>query len=314
MKILVTGGAGFIGNHLVNALIKRKNRVVVVDNLSTGVRENINPKAKFYKADITDFSRMNKIFGVEKPEIVFHLAAQADARKSIRNAREDIEINILGSLNVIELSIKNKVKKFIFSSSGGAIYGDTENRPTIEENSEYPLSPYGISKLTIDKYLNYYHKTLGLHFVSLRYANVYGPKQNSKGEFGVVAIFIDRMLSGEAPVINGSGAQTRDYVFIDDIVRANILALEHFEKNGIFNVGTGVETSLLELFKNINNYFGENKFKRFHTSLKLGEQESSCLDCSKIKKELKWKPEIEFPEGIKRTFEWLKEQKINLNQ
>lgn len=305
MKILATGGAGFIGSHVVDKLVEKGHRVFVLDNLSTGKRENINAQAEFIEADITDFAKIEKVFAENKFDVVFHLAAQIDVRKSVADPVFDAETNILGSVNLIELSRKYDIKKFIFSSTGGAIYGDTQNRPTPEDCPEWPLSPYGIAKLSADKFLHYYHEVHGLKYISLRYGNVYGPRQNPHGEAGVVAIFLNKMLEGVQPVIFGDGAQTRDYVFADDVARANLLALENFEKVGIYNVGTGIETSVNDLFRKINGHF-KGKFQEIHGPAKLGEQKTSCLSCAKIEKDFGWKPEISFEEGIKMTFDWFK--------
>lgn len=307
MKILVTGGAGFIGSHIVDALIKKGCEVAIVDNLSTGQKENINPKAKFIEADLVDFEQIAKIIAKEKPEIIYHLAAQMDVRKSVADPIFDAKNNILAGYNLIKLANENKIKKFIFSSTGGATYGDTQNRPTMETEKEWPLSPYGIAKLSIDKYLNYYNQVFGLKYISLRYANVYGPRQNPHGEAGVVAIFINKMLRKEEPTINGDGKQTRDYVFVKDVVKANILALEKIDSIGIFNVGTGKETSVNELFAQINANFG-NKFKEIHGEAKPGEQKTSCLNFSKINKEFGWKPEYDLSSGIKETFKWFQKK------
>jgi UDP-glucose 4-epimerase len=310
MKILVTGGAGFIGSHVVDKLIERENEVVVVDNLSTGKKENLNPKASFYELNI-ESEKLRDVFEKEKPEAVFHLAAQIDVRKSTESPIEDGKTNILGSLNVIENFIKiNKDldslhKKIIFTSTGGAIYGDASIVPTPESYPEWPLSPYGIAKLSIDKYLNYYHKVLGLNFVSLRLGNVYGPRQNSKGEAGVVAIFCDKMLSGESPVINGSGEQTRDFVYVKDVVRAQILALESNE-NGFFNVGTGKESNINIIFRELKELISP-EFKEIHGPSKPGEQKRSCLDSSKIKEKFGWELRYSLKEGLKETVNWFKE-------
>jgi UDP-glucose 4-epimerase len=303
MKILVTGGAGFIGSHITDALVKKKHQVLIVDNLSSGFRKNINPKARFTKADLTNHRKIEEIVKKEKPEAIFHLAAQIDVRKSVADPLFDAENNILAGINLINLCHKYKVKKIIFSSTGGAIYGDTKNRPTSEKEAEWPLSPYGIAKLSIDKYLNYYHLVHGLNFTSLRYANVYGPRQNPHGEAGVVAIFMNKMLRGEQPVINGPGKQTRDYVFVGDVVNANLLALKNFEKTGIFNVGTGKETNVNQLFREINKHFG-GKFNEEHGTAKIGEQKTSCLNYAKIRKDFGWTQKIELTEGIRKTFEW----------
>ncbi len=306
MKILVTGGAGFIGSHLIDALIKKNHRVFVIDNLSTGFKKNVNPKAKFHKTDLTDHKKIEAIIKKGKPEVIFHLAAQIDVRKSVADPVFDANSNILAGINLIKLASQYKVKKFIFSSTGGAIYGDTKNRPTGEKESEWPLSPYGIAKLTIDKFLNYYREIHGLNSVSLRYGNVFGPRQNPHGEAGVVAIFLNKMFRGEQPVINGDGRQTRDYVFVEDVVNANLLALKNFQKTGIYNVGAGKETDVNQLFREINRHFGD-KFKESHGSAKIGEQKASCLSFAKIKKNFGWSPKTNFPNGIRKTFEWFRE-------
>lgn len=225
--ILVTGGAGFIGSHLVDRLVKEKYRVVVVDNLSTGKRKNLNPVAKFYKVDLRNKNALERIFQKEKPKDVFHLAAQIDLRKSVEDPVKDAQINILGSLNLIQCFLQNpnfkpRFSKFIFSSTGGAMYGEAKTIPTAENFPACPFSPYGVVKLSVEHYLDYYRKIFGLNFVSLRYSNVYGPRQNSKAEAGVVAIFCRQILSGDQPIINGSGRQTRDFVYVDDVVEANI--------------------------------------------------------------------------------------------
>lgn len=306
MKILVTGGAGFIGSHVTDKLILAGHKVTILDNLSTGQKSNINTKAKFIKADISNFSAIKKTLKQIRPEIIYHLAAQIDVRKSVADPVSDARINILSSINLIDQASKNGVKKFIFSSTGGAIYGDTSIRPTPENHPEFPLSPYGIAKMTIDKHLFYHQKIHELKFISLRYGNVYGPRQNPHGEAGVVAIFLNKMLEGNQPIINGPGKQTRDYVYVDDVARANVLALKKINKVGIYNVGTSRETSVNHLFGQINLHF-EKRFKKMHGPAKKGEQKTSCLDYGKIKKELGWKPEIDFKSGINKTFEWFKE-------
>lgn len=247
MNILVTGGAGFIGSHVVDVLIEKGHRVSVIDDLSTGSKDNLNPKATFYKRSIND--NISEIFEKEKPEVVFHLAAQIDLRKSVNETIFDANTNIIGALNVLENMKKFEGKKIIFSSTA-AVYGDDVKVPTNESEKEQPQSPYGIAKLSIEKYLSFYKRVHDIDFVVLRYANVYGPRQNSKGEAGVVAIFINKILSKEQPIINGSGLQTRDYVYVKDVVKANMLAFEN-DASGIFNVGTGIETNVNEVFKKI---------------------------------------------------------------
>ena len=305
MKIIITGGAGFIGSHIADRLIAKGAAVTVIDNLSTGFESNINASAKFIRADITDFKNIEKIFIDERPDIIYHLAAQIDVRKSVSDPMFDAQTNIMGTLNLINLSAAHKIKKFIFSSTGGAIYGDTDIRPTPESHPEWPLSPYGIAKLTADKFLNYYNEISGFKYVSLRYGNVYGPRQNPHGEAGVVAIFLNKMLKNEQPVINGDGNQTRDYVYVEDVVKANILALENenIDKVGIYNVGTSVEISVNDLFKEINKNF-DNKYRDVHGPAKLGEQKTSCLSFEKIKKDMNFIPKTDFSEGIKKTYEW----------
>jgi len=300
MKFLVTGGAGFIGSHLVDRLIKEGHKVAVIDNLSTGRKENLNPKAKFYKIDICSY-RISQIFKKEKPEVVFHYAAQIDVRKSVKDPVEDAKINILGTLNILENCKKYNIRKVIFASTGGAIYGDADIVPTPETYPELPLSPYGIAKLTIEKHLSYYYKVFGLPYVSLRLANVYGPRQNSKGEAGVVAIFCDKMLSKKQPIINGDGKQTRDFVFVDDVVEANISALKK-DKVGIFNIGTARETDVNTLFKKLRE-LTDSKCAKIHGPTLPGEQKRSCLDYSEAKRELGWQPKYSLDKGLKKTVE-----------
>ena len=311
MKILITGGAGFIGSHLQDRLIKEGHRVVIVDNLSTGKKENLNPRAKFYKADICG-SKISQIFKKEKPEIVFHFAAQINVRKSVEDPIEDAKINILGSLNIIQSfchlsSVISHKSKIIFASTGGAIYGDADIVPTPESYPEYPLSPYGIEKLIVDKYLNYYYKTFNLPYISLRLGNIYGPRQNSKGEAGVIAIFSDKMLAGGQPIINGSGNQTRDFVYVDDVVEASTLALKE-NKVGVFNIGTAKETDVNTIFKKLKELTGSN-CKIVHGSAMPGEQKRSCLDFKKAKRELKWSPKYDLENGLKKTIDWFLRQK-----
>ncbi len=299
-KILVTGGAGFIGSNLVEALVKRGEEVVVIDNLAFGKLENLNSKAKFYQVDIQDYPRLKEVFEHEKPEVIFHLAANIDLRRSVLEPIMDADINIIGSLNLLELARELKVKKFIFSSSG-AVYGDIEI-PNNEEQLPKPVAPYAISKLVLEKYLDFYEKNYGLNWVALRYANIYGPRQNSKGEAGVISIFLDKMLKNEQPIIFGSGENTRDYTFVEDVVNANIIVWE--KGQGVYNVSTCHETSTLEIFNKLNSFF-DNKFSRKHIEAKAGEIARACLDNSRLKS-LGWNPETDLDSGIKKTYEWFK--------
>lgn len=301
MKILVTGGAGFIGSHVVDAYITAGHDVVVVDNLSTGRKSNLNKKAVFYDCDITDEKKLLEIFHKEKPEIVNHHAAQMNVRKSVENPLFDAQVNVLGLLNVLSCSTAVGVSRFIFISSGGAIYGEPSLIPTPENVEIKPLSPYGLAKYVGEQYVQLYHRLYGLPFVILRYANVYGPRQNAEGEAGVISIFIDAMKKNQKPVIFGSGKQTRDYIHVADIVSANILALERGE-NQIFNIGTGKETSVLEIFTNLKNKFSFSDSCVFAPE-KKGEVSRSCLDSTLAKKILQWEAQISLPQGLALTLE-----------
>jgi len=304
-KIIITGGCGFIGSHLTDKLIEKGHQVVVIDNLSTGKKENLNPKAKFYELDVCD-SKISQIFQEEKPETVFHLAAQIDVRESVKDPIENAKINILGTLNILENCREIGVKKFIFVSSGGAIYGDTDIIPTPEINSENPESPYGIAKLTVEKYLYFYKKSFGLDYVALRLANVYGPRQNSEGEGGIIAIFCDKMLKNEQVIINGDGKQTRDFVYVYDVVEVALLTIES-KKDGVYNIGTGKETNINEIFEEIKE-LTDSSCEKIHRPAKPGEQKRSCLDCSKAEKELNWQPKHNLEKGLKETINWFKNE------
>ena len=304
-KILVTGGAGFIGSHLVDALINKKHRVVVVDDLSVGRRANVNSKAGFIKLAIQD-KKLKTVFSSNKFDFVFHLAAQKNVRVSVEDPVFDAKVNILGSVNLLEQCRKYNIKKFIFASTGGAIYGDTLSIPTLETHSEDPISPYGVAKLAIDKYLHYYHTVFGLQYVSLRLANIYGPRQDPEGEAGVVAIFFDRILKNRQPVINGHGRQTRDYVFVDDTVQVGLLSLRTSVK-GIYNIGTAKETSVNGLFTHIKKV-SNSKFSQKHGPALAGEQQRSCLSAKKFKQQTNWSPSINLSNGLLLTYKWFQEQ------
>jgi UDP-glucose 4-epimerase len=305
MKVLVTGGAGFIGSHLVDRLIQEGHEVVVVDNLSTGKRRNLNRAARFFKLDIQSW-RLERVFRNERPNLVMHLAAQMDVRKSVEDPIFDAQVNVLGMLNVLQQAIKHGVRKVVFSSSGGAIYGEQEVYPAPESHITRPLSPYGISKLCGEQYLSYYQRVSGLQIVSLRYANVYGPRQDPDGEAGVVAIFIQKLLNNEQAVVNGNGRQTRDFVYVEDVVEAN-LAVMGQEIQGTYNVGTGEETSINDLLRILVTHTSST-YKEVHGPAKSGEQVRSVIDSAKLRQELSWEPRTELSEGLKRTVDYFRER------
>ncbi len=309
-KVIVTGGAGFIGSNLVDLLIEKGFEVVIIDNLSTGKEKNLNLRAKFYKTDLSKFQDIREIFEKERPLFVFHLAAKINVRESIKNPLENAQQNILNTLNLLELSREFKVNHFVFSSTGGAIYGDGVEVPTSEKALAFPISPYGCSKYSVEKYLIAYNKLFGLKFTSLRYANVYGPRQNPEGEAGVISIFIQKMFTAQNPTIFG-GIQTRDFVYVKDVARANILALQD-KKSRIYNVGTGKETDIIEIFNRLNKYFKE-KFIPEYKPLISGEQKRSCLSYEKIKKTLNWSPQTNLTEGLNNTYCWFLKQRSSQN-
>jgi UDP-glucose 4-epimerase len=280
--------------------------VTIIDNLSTGVESNINKKAKFYKVDIRS-TIIDKIFEKTKPDVLCHHAAQIDVRKSTDDPIFDAEVNIIGCLNLLNACVWHKVKKVIFASTGGAIYGEQDYFPADEKHPANPLCPYGVTKLTTEKYLHFYRETYGLNFVSLRYANVYGPRQNPFGEAGVVAIFTERLLAGKKAVINGNGKQTRDFVFVEDVVESNLLALK-YQKSDIFNIGTGTETDINTIFRLLKKLTG-SKQKEIHAPPKPAEQQRSVLDFSRARKLLKWKPRNTLQQGMAKTVNFFQQMK-----
>ena len=304
MKILVTGGAGFIGSHVADAFIDQGHEVVIVDNLSMGRMENVNPRAKFVKMNIQD-AEIVELFEKEKFDVVNHHAAQMDVRLSVADPIFDANNNILGTINLLQAAVKNGVKKFMFISSGGAIYGEHDYFPADEEHPTRPLSPYGITKLTGEKYIHFYHHVYDLNFVILRYANIYGPRQSPTGEAGVVAIFSSRMLNGGQTTVNGDGLQTRDYVFVGDVVNANLKALD-YDSNDYFNIATGIETDVNELFHQLNHLTNANA-KDIHGPAQPGEQLRSVLNIQKAKKLLNWIPQVSLNEGLAQTVEFFKQ-------
>ncbi len=306
MNILVTGGAGFIGSNAADRFIREGHQVIVVDNLITGKLKNLNPKAKFYKIDIRNREGLESIFKENKIDIINHHAAQMDVRKSVDDPIYDADVNILGSLNLLQLAVKHKIKKFIFASTGGAVYGEQDYFPADEKHPQNPLSPYGISKLALEKYLYFYKTTYNLNHTILRYANVYGPRQDPHGEAGVVAIFAKKILKGEPPIINGDGGQTRDYTFVEDVVEANVLSVKN-EINGIYNIGTGIETSVNELC-NIMLKISGTDIKPIHGPAKMGEQRRSVISYNKINTEYKWTPKYSLKDGLSKTIRFFENE------
>lgn len=304
MKILVTGGAGFIASHITDALVNEGHQVVVFDDLSSGFEKNINPKAKFVKGNICDKELVEKLFSEEKFDLVNHHAAQMDVRRSVKDPAFDANTNIIGTINLLQNAVKYKVKKFMFASTGGAVYGEQVYFPADENHSTQPRSPYGISKLAVEKYLYFYSAEYGLNYTILRYANIYGPRQNPFGEAGVVAIFSTKLLKGEQPVINGSGEQTRDYVFVGDVVKANLLTLND-TANDIYNVGTGIETNVNQLFHKLNSIIKANKEEK-HGPAAPGEQMRSVITSEKLFKKFGWKPSTNLDEGLKLTVDFFR--------
>jgi len=301
---LVTGGAGFIGSYIVDSLILRGLNVIVIDNLSTGQKENLLHKdVVFIEDDIKNKEMVEHVFELHKPRFVFHLAAQISVSKSVREPIFDAETNIMGTINLLDAAQKNKTEKFIFSSTGGAMYGDNPDTiPTTEKATEKPATPYGIAKLAGERYLDFYHKEFGLRYTVLRYANVYGPRQNPYGEAGVVAIFTERMIKGEPITINGDGGYIRDYVYVEDVSNANMLAMEN-GKEGIFNIGTGQGTDVVELFqltKRINHYNLEAQYG----PERPGDLRKSILNASMAEKELNWKPHFNLEQGLIQTHDY----------
>ena len=298
-RILVTGGAGFIGSHVADQLLESGHEVAVVDNLSTGRREFVPAQAQFFHYDINS-PEATELIRSWCPEVLVHHAAQMNVRFSVADPVADARENILGSLNLLQASVQAKVKKIIFASTGGAIYGDEAPIPAKETDSPWPESPYGIAKLAVEHYLRYYQREHGLTAICLRYANVYGPRQNGQGEAGVVAIFIEKFLAGAQPIINGDGLQTRDFVYVGDVVAANLQAL-HYPQSGTFNIGTGRETDILTIYLRLQE-IANSPLGPTHGPAKPGEQRRSALDSTLALEQLGWKPSVPLEEGLSRTF------------
>ncbi|OGC07456.1 UDP-glucose 4-epimerase [candidate division WOR-1 bacterium RIFOXYA2_FULL_36_21] len=306
MKIVVTGGAGFIGSNVVDTYVEAGHEVLIIDNLSTGKEENLNTKANFEKIDIRD-KKVHDIISSFSPDVINHIAAQIDVRKSLSDPVFNAEVNELGMLNILETAVKTKAKKLLFSSTGGAIYGEIKEKDGADEgHPQEPISPYAITKRAGELYLYAYHVNYGLNYTVLRYGNVYGPRQDPLGEAGVNAIFCGKMLKGEIPTIYGDGKQLRDYLFVKDVAQINLIALKKGD-NTTYNIGRGIGISVNELFKHLKellNFTGE----AIYASPRAGELFRSVLNCKKAERELGWKAEVDIRKGLELTLHWYKEK------
>ncbi len=303
-KILVTGGAGFIGSHVVDLFVSHGYEVVIVDDLSTGRASNLNPAAKFYQTDIRD-PKIREVFEVERPDFISHHAAQMDVRRSVAQPLFDADVNILGSINLIECAKEFNVKHFVYISTGGAVYGEPETLPCDEMHPINPICQYGASKHTVEHYLYMYNVNYGLQYTVLRYPNVFGPRQDPHGEAGVVAIFTGKMLDNEPVTINGDGEQTRDFVFVRDCARANLLAVTVDHAPGIYNIGWGRPTSINEIFTNLVKITSSTHPVSYGPA-KVGETRHIYLDASKANRDLGWSPTLSLEEGLRETVEYFR--------
>jgi UDP-glucose 4-epimerase len=303
VKILVTGGAGFIGSHITDALIENGHAVVVIDDLFTGHKENVNPKARFLKMDVRD-PELIRLFEEERFDIVNHQAARGNVRASMEDPMVYADVNVRGGVNLLECSRKCGVRKFIYSSTGGCVYGELQYLPADERHPIAPRDPYGASKASFELYLPVYEANYGLKYTIFRYPNIYGPRQDPLGEAGVISIFTGQLLRGIQPVINGDGEQERDYVFVEDVARANLMALRHGD-NDVFNLGWGIGTSVNTLFHHLRDIL-QSDMREVHGPPKLGEVRRSCLNAEKVKRLLGWEPQVKLEEGLKRTVDYFR--------
>jgi UDP-glucose 4-epimerase len=307
-KFLVTGGAGFIGSNVVDELIKMGNVPIVVDDLSTGNKVNLSSNVIFYECDVRNKAELEKVFQAERPKYLIHTAAQISVSKSVREPFYDAEVNIMGMINLLDLSVKYGIEKFVFSSSGGVMYGeDPKIYPTPESVCPDPLSPYGIAKLSCEKYLKFYQKEFGLRYTALRYGNVYGPRQNPDGEAGVIAIFAKKMLRGEQVTINGDGEYIRDYIYVKDVVEANLKAIEFGDGESI-NIGTGTGKSVNDVFKTLKSRINY-ALDPVYGPARSGDLRKSILENSKAKHILRWEPSYDFERGISETVSYFEGRK-----
>ncbi|MHB8170324.1 MAG: SDR family oxidoreductase [Thermincolia bacterium] len=304
MKILITGGAGFIGSHIADRLISDGHEVVVVDNLSTGNIRHIRPECQFYQLDITDVA-LEEVFAKERPHIVIHHGAQIDVQKSLENPVLDASVNIIGTVNILNCCVKYEVGKVIYASSA-AVYGVPQYLPIDENHPVGPISNYGISKHTPEQYLKVYQEMFGLNYTVLRYANVYGPRQGVKGEGGVICIFANKFLAGQAPLIFGDGSQTRDFVYVGDVVKANLVALEKGD-GGIFNIGTGVQATVNELFGQFKLLLG-GSIEAVYEPPRVGDIRDSVFDISWAMEVMGWQPEWSLEDGLRETVKYYQER------
>ena len=305
MRILLTGGAGFIGSWVAEKYLKEKHEVLIYDNLSSGIVKNLPQDAEFIEGDIRDFSMLEETFKNFKPEVINHHAAQINVRVSVDDPVFDAETNIIGSINLLQLSVKYNINKFIFASTGGALYGEPAIIPADESSEKLPLSPYGTSKLCVENYLNYYKNIYNLDFVALRYSNVYGERQNPHGEAGVVAIFCENILNGKGCKVFGNGEQTRDFVHSDDVANANLLSLD--TASGFYNIGTSVSTSVNDIVTKLKDFSGVD-FKVDYLPAIPGEVNHISLDNKLAEKVLGWSPMLSFDDGLNRTWNWFKKK------
>jgi len=306
MRILVTGGAGFIASHVADAYIAAGHSVAIIDDLSRGRLQNVNPAAHFYRGDVQDSNFVDAVFAQERPEVINHHAAQMDVRRGVREPLFDASVNILGSLNLLQAAVKHGARHVIYISTAGAAYGEPQQLPVNEDYPINPITPYGISKHTVEHYLFTYSFLYGVTYVVLRYGNVYGPRQSSQGEAGVFAIFAEQMLAGIQPVIYGDGTKVRDYVFIEDVVKANVAALERGYGH-IFNIAGGVETTDGEVFQMVRNLLGKSTVQPRYVARRPGEIDRIVLDISKAKNLLGWVPQVSLSEGARKTVDYFRE-------
>lgn len=301
---LVTGGAGFIGSHLVDRLLSLGYRVVVIDNLSSGKLKNLNPAASFHHTDITQPASA-EVFQIEQPDFVFHLAAQTSVSYSTRDPVKDSEVNVIGTLRMLEAARRHGVEKFIYSSTGGALYGEPEVDPCPDDHPVTPLAPYGMSKQLGEMEMEFYRRIYRLNYTSLRYGNVYGPRQDPHGEAGVVAIFSQAMLEGKQPEIFGDGNQARDFICVDDVVEANILAIDRGDSIAM-NIGTGEMTSINRIFELLKDIIGY-KWGPVHTAARMGDVYQICLETTRAQQKLGWTAQVDLEEGLRQTVEYFRE-------